>query len=876
MKGAYSKSVDKVLSELKSRHTGLTDSEAKSRLKTHGENVIKDSNKLVPIKIFFSQFNSFLIYILLIASSIMFVLNHFLDSGVIFVILLLNGVIGFFQQYKAEKAISNLKKLIIPISKVLRDNKIQEIPSSELVLGDVVILNEGDKVNADCRIIEAENLKTNEATLTGESLPIHKSAGTLDKDTILAEQKNMLFAGTQVVGGSVTAVVVATGMNTSFGKIANTLQNIAIQKTPMQKRLDKFSKQLGFIIMGLVFVLFILGVIKDFGILNMFITAVALAIGAIPEGLPAVLAISFAISSTMLSKKNVIIRRLPAVESLGSVTVLCSDKTGTITEEKMQVQKIFVNNNFYQKKEKDLFLNNKKISFKNIQELGQIIKTSILCNNARFEKLNNNLEIFGEPTEKTLLENALDFNFDKKTLIELEPSVSKFEFSSKRKMMSVLRNNGRNNVLYSKGAPEKILSLSSHELFNGNIRKITSQRRKYLLTQLQKMENDALRVLGFAYKNFNKSSVVQEDGLIFIGFIGMMDPPRKEVKDAIAQCKSAGIKIKMITGDSELTAIAIARQVGIVGKSITETELEEMTDSELAKNIDSIAIFARTTPHQKLRITKILQKKGEVVGITGDGVNDVLALKSANIGIAMGKRGTDIARDVSDIVLIDDNFASLVEGVKQGRQSYDNIKKFTKYMLSVNFYTILLVGVLSAFGLPLPILPLQILWQNLVTDSFPAITLVFEKEEHVMKTKPRKEKSLLSGIWKFIIFAGILNFIASLIIYFVGMNQGLEINHVRSIVLTTGILFELLFVYVCRSDKLIKDIGIFSNKWLNYAIVSAFALHLILLYTSLGKFFDIVPLGLKDWLYIVPLSITGLLIMEGWKWMKIKKINELS
>jgi len=878
MQDYHAKSINEVFEELKTSKEGLTQAEAKKRLKKYGKNILKKTHRFRPFKIFFSQFNSFLIYILIIAAAISFFINHFIDGIVISIVVILNAILGFFQQYRAEKAIKDLKKLIIPKSKVIRNGKMIEILSSRLVPGDIIILNPGDKISTDARIIESLNLQTDESSLTGESLPVSKISEKLDQNTILARQKNLIFTGTQVVRGEVKAVVVSTGMHTIFGKLAESLQEIEIQKTPMQKRLDKFSKQIGITILILVFGVMLLGFFEQFDAVEIFLTAVALAVSAIPEGLPAVLTISFAISSIMMSKNNVIIRRLPAVESLGSVTVICSDKTGTITEEKMQVKSIFANDKFYTKNEKSLAFKNKQVNLEKNNELLKLLKTSILCNDARFELLKDGHIFIGDPTEKALVSSSLDLGLNKKLMTELEPSIKKFEFTSSRKMMSVLRDTKKCKVLYSKGAPEKIIEVSNFELINGQIKKLTLKRKKELLDASKKMESSALRVLGFAYKNFPEKEKVKENALIFLGLMGMIDPPRKEVKNAIKQCQSAGISVKMITGDSALTAISVANKIGIKGKAITEEELEKINDEELLRSIDDIAIFARTTPKQKLRIANILQKKGEVIAMTGDGINDSLALKAADIGIAMGQRGTDVSRDVSDIVLIDDNFASIVEGVKEGRKTYDNIKKFTKYFLAVNFSTIFLVFFALIMGILygsdkwfLPLLPLQILWMNLVTDSLPALSLVFEKEEDVMKTKPRGEKSLLEGIGKFIVTAGILTFLIELIVYLTGVAIDLPIEKTRTLILTTAILFVLFFAYACRSNKPMSQIGLFSNKWMNYAILVSILLHLILLYTPLAIIFNVVPLTIKDWIFILPFAVSGVLFFEVGKIIKARK-----
>lgn len=857
MKEAHETSLTSLYKQFNSSEKGLTQEQAKLALTKYGKNKIKKKKKLEPIKIFLSQFNSFLIYILILAALISFLIKHNLDAIIILAIVLLNSIMGFVQQYKAEKAIQNLKKLIISKTLVIRNNKQIEIASENLVPGDIIILRAGDKINADARIIEAENAETNEAVLTGESLPVEKAVLLLQNQTPISERKNMIFAGTSFVRGTAKALVIKTGTTTFFGEITESLQDIKIPKTPMQKRLDKFSRQIGIITLAIVLIIVLLGLTRNLEILDMFFTAVALAVSAIPEGLPAVLTLSFAISSLVMSKKNVIIRRLPAVESLGSTTLICTDKTGTLTEEEMTVQEIFADNTLYTKK----FLKQNK-------ELELLLKTSVLCNNARYEKLNGKYTFVGDPTETALVKNALDYGLDKKELIELNPSIKKFEFDSERKMMSIARTSNNQTTLYTKGAMGKILQASKYELINGKKQNLTEKRKQDLLNQASLMEKKALRVLGFAYKELTNSNLTEKN-LIFLGFLGMIDPPRSEVKGAIEECKKAGIKIKMITGDSELTAKAIGEKIGIVGEIINETELEKISDQELSKRISDIAIFARITPKQKLRITKILQQLGETVAITGDGINDVLALKAADVGIAMGKRGTDVARDVADIVLIDDNFASLVEGVKQGRTTYDNVKKFTKYLLAVNFSEIFLVFValLLVILMPkgnwfLPLIPLQILWMNLVTDSFPALALILEKGENVMKTPPRKEKSLLEGVWKFIIFAGILAFIAEFAVYLIGIARELPINEVRTLVLTTAILFELFFVYTCRSKQSLFKIGFFKNKWLNYAVLFSLALHLILLYTSLGAFFDLVPLTLGNWLFILPFAVSGLVIFE--------------
>jgi len=872
----HSQSKEEVIKELGTSHTGLSQEEAKHRLEKYGKNEIKKKDGFKALKILLEQFNSFFIYILLAAIVISLFIQNYTDAIVISVIVILNASIGFFQQYKAELAIDSLKKLLVPTSIVVRGGRHMEIPSIEIVPGDILIFSAGNKVNADCRIIEEKNLQANEAVLTGESFSVIKSSKILDAEFVLSDRENMLYTGTSIVSGTGRAVVVAIGMNTEFGKIASQLQEIEIQKTPMQKKLNRFSKQIGLIILGMVLIVMLLGIFGNLGKLNMLMTAIALAVSAIPEGLPAVLAISFAISSVFMAKKNVIIRKLPAIESLGSVTVICTDKTGTLTEEKMYVQQIFSSGKLYHKDEKGIFINNKKVNVSSNKELYQLVKTSVLCNNARYEMSDSGKYSFiGDPTEESLVRLGIDLKFDKKKLTEEEPRLKEFEFSSERKLMSILRQGGRGNILYSKGAPEKIINLCSHELINGNVIQITPQRRRVLLHESSKLEADALRVLAFAYKNFHKKEEIKEKGLIFLGLMGMIDPPRKEVKNAITECKKAGITIKIITGDSALTAKAIAIQIGLSGEVMTGEELAKTSESDLESVIDRVVIFARTTPQQKLLITKILQGKGEIVAITGDGINDVLALKAADIGIAMGQRGADVARDVSEVVLMDDNFASIAEGVKEGRKSYDNIKKFTKFFLAVNFSEVLLVMFPLFFLMPLPLLPLQILWHNLITDSLPGLSLVFEKEESSMRSKPRSEKSLLNGSLKFIILGGILAFLSGFIVYLMGINSGWDITKIRTMTLITITLFQLFFVYTCRSKRPLLEHKIFSNKYLNYSILISLIAVLILLYTPLSLVFGVTAMTFKEWLIVLPFALSGLIIFEISKYIKTKKGNVL-
>jgi len=858
---------EEVIRQLSSSKTGLTEIEARKRFVKYGKNEIKEIYTLNPIKIFLKQFQSFIIYILLAAIIVSIIIQHFIDASVILAIVLLNTSIGFIQQYKAEKSIIELRKLFIPQTKVFRDGKLKIISSQYLVPGDVVEFEEGDKITADSRILETTNLEVNEAILTGESMPVEKLDTIIKQDGILAERLNVLFAGTSIVRGKVKALVTETGMNTEFGRIALKLQEITLPETPMQKKLDKFAKQVSLIVIILAALTFFLGIIEGRDKIQMFLTSIALLVSAIPEGLPAIITVSLALATKKMLKNNVLIRRLPAAETLGSVTVICSDKTGTMTEEKMIVTDVYCNNKFFRNTHHGLMLGNKLASLQKEKELLRLIKTSILSSNARFEELpNQQFQIIGEPTESAFVSFALELGIDKKILTEIEPRIKEISFSSERKMMSILRKSIRRNVLYAKGSPSSILEKSAFEVKNENIIKLNEKRKTFLLKIAEDLERKGLRVMAFSFK-YTKDD--KEEGLIFLGFLGLLDPPRIEVKRAVEECKKAGIKVKMITGDSLLTARNIASKIGIEGGIMGGRELEEMEDEDLLKEIDNIAIFARTEPKQKLRIVEILKLKGEQVAITGDGINDILALKKADIGIAMGKRGSDIARDVSDMILLDDNFANIVKGVEEGRIVYDNSKKATKFLLASNAGELLLIAYSIAMKTPLPLLPLQILWINLVTDSLPALALTKEQGENVM-SKPRKEDSILSGISLFVLFAGIISLISTALILYYGLSY-LPIEKTRTMVMFSLVGFELFFVFSCRSDKTLKEIGFFSNKYILYAVLLVIILQLVLILTPLSSYFGVENLSLFQWFLVLLASLPGLIVFEAYKIIKKRK-----
>lgn len=837
-----------VIEELGSDEKGLDKNQVIERLVKYGENRLKKRKNFNSLKLFLNQFKSFLIIILIFAAVISFLMNSKIDSIVIFCIIFLNALIGFSQEYRAEKAIDELKKIMVPFSRVIRQGKIIEIDSSKLVPGDILVLSAGDKVMADARIIVSNGLKTNEASLTGESFSQEKFSLQLENFIPLADRNNMVYQGTQVVSGSGHAIVVETGISTELGKISELVQEVVPEKNPFRKKLDDFSMKIGILVLilcaAIIFILFLNGV----DLIKSFLVSVSLAISAIPEGLPAVVSLTLAFATKRMLGKNVLVRRLPSSETLGRASVICTDKTGTLTIEKMKVSKIYANGKTDPETGKELLL-----------------KIGLLCNNSRVEEDENNKKYYvGDPTEVALIEAAENNFLDKKALSEKEPRVKEFTFSSERKMMSVVRKSNKKYVSYVKGAPEEIIKRSEFEIIDGKRIKIGEKEKEKLIKVYEQMAKEGLRVLGFAFRTFPTYSElnekIAENGLTFAGFQGMIDPPRPEVKNAIKMCSDAGIKVIMVSGDSKLTAEAVAREIGLNGKSIDSFELQKMSDKELYYSIPEISVFSRISPEDKLRIVDILKKRNEIVAMTGDGVNDALALKRADIGIAMGIRGTDVSRDSSDIVLKDDNFNSIVEGVREGRRIYDNIRKSIKYLLAANFYElffILLVILIWRDPELLPLLPLQILWINLVTDSLPALALSAEPaEKDAMKRKPSKD-GILNRMTYFILFAGVIGLIIISVVFLMNID---DITKARTMVVTTSVLYQMLLAFNCKSNK--SFFKFFGNKYLIYAVLVSFSLHIALLYSPLNFIFGLVYLNLYEWGEIIGLSLAGFVSME--------------
>jgi Ca2+-transporting ATPase len=883
----YKLSEQKVLEELNSSMKGLSQKEAEQRLKSYGKNLLTEKKKKTDIELFIDQFKSFLILILLFAILLSFLVGEYLDSILILVIVLLNAILGFIQAKKAEEAVESLKKLMIPTVKVIRDNELKQISSSELVPGDIVVMSTGDRVPADCRILNQINLKVDESLLTGESVPVSKTSAKINKDEPIQNRHNMLYLGTSVVYGRCEAVVVSTGMNTEFGKIALSIQEEE-EITPLQKKLDSFGRFLGYVFLALCFIVFILGVLTGNGIIEMAIVSISLAVAAVPEGLLASITIALSLGVAIMAKSNAVVRRLTAVEGLGNVTVICTDKTGTLTVNQMTVKKIFTIESEYDVSGEGYSLEGKIIDKKGktpsnySPELELLLETGVHCNDAFIDK-----EAIGDPTEISLLISA------KKAGIKDRRSemrrLDEIQFDSERKMMSVLYPIDRastafnikgtkfkeaKNVIYVKGAAEKILAKSSFVMINGKVKKITAADKKKILQKEKEYASSSFRVMAFAIK-FTDANKIQEEDLIFLGLQAMLDPPRPEAKEAIQLCKKAGIDVVMITGDHKETAIAIGKELGIIdnGIALTGQEIEKMSDEELLEKISEVKIFARVAPEHKVRITKLLKKKGEIVAMTGDGINDAPALKAADIGVAMGKRGADVTREVADLVIMDDNFATIVKAVEQGRGIYDNLRRVVAFLLSGNIAEVFIIFLAMLIGLPLPLIAIQILWINLVTDGLPALSLSINPiDKSVMNKKPRSPKEeITDGLEIYIIEYPILLTFVSLFsfAYFWFTTNNLLLS--QTVIFSLVVFFELFQAFSCIDiEKPVKG-KLFSNKYLVLTALSVFLIQLfIIYYEPANLIFNTSPLLLEQLLYIIVISSLSFLYIE---WRKGLKYN---
>ena len=871
---------------------GLSSEQVEEKRSVYGTNEIVSKNKKSIAKMILEQFQDFMIIVLIIAAIISGVLGQmngegFTDSIIILVIVILNAVIGVIQELKAQKSLESLKNLSAPHSKVIRDGKLQDLESKYLVPGDIVVLETGDYVPADLRLIEAVNLKTQEAALTGESLPVEKTTEKIDKEDIgIGDRLNQAFSSSLVTYGRGKGIVVSIGMQTEVGKIATMLDSVDDSETPLSRRLEALGKTLGIAALVICLVIFAVGsFVHGREIFEMFMTAVSLAVAAIPEGLPAISTIVLSIGVQRMVKRNAIIRTLPSVETLGSATVICSDKTGTLTQNKMTVEKIFYNNEIFGVEEKRYNVDD---------HLRLLMNSMILCNDTKVTKDGEEFKLAGDPTETALVDLGIKLNMLKTTMDDENPRVEEIPFDSERKLMSTVNNTNQGLFVYTKGGVDEILSKCSKIYLDNQEMTLSAENINYIKQVNEEMAKGALRVLAMAYKRVDKVPTRDEmnnleSELVYIGMVGMIDPARPEAKEAVEKCKTAGIKPVMITGDHKVTAMAIAKDIGILeneSEAITGSELEKMPQEELEKNVKNYSVYARVSPEHKVRIVKAWQSQGEVVAMTGDGVNDAPALKTADIGAAMGIVGTDVAKEAADVVLTDDNFATIVSAVEEGRRIYDNILKAVQYLLSSNIGEIIVLFVATMFGwLAEPLLPIHILWINLVTDSLPALALsVDPAEKDIMKRKARKDKNIFSkGMTFRVIYQGIMVGVLTLLAFCIGCRFDFASLANPEVAMTAQTMAfavlamsELVHAFNVRSNRE----SIFKLKFkTNMVLVLATLVSLLLMVVVLGVpvlqgMFEVTELSITNWAWVILLSLAPLTIVEILKLFKINTLKD--
>ncbi|NLO98378.1 MAG: calcium-transporting P-type ATPase, PMR1-type [Peptococcaceae bacterium] len=857
---------------------GLTDKEANRRLIEFGHNSLIVKKGVNPVFLFLNQFKDFMVLVLMVATLISGLLGEVADALTILAIILLNAILGFIQEFKAEKSIESLRSLTAPEATVLRNKTVIKIPAAELVPGDIVMLEAGDRIPADIRWLKTNGLRVEESALTGESQPVAKNnQPMLDEYTPIADRKNMGYMGTIVVNGRGIGVVIATGMNTEMGVIADMIQDIKQDETPLQRRLAQLGKWLVTISVAVCVVVAVTGIIQGESLAKMFFAGVSLAVAAIPEGLPAIVTVALAVGVQRMVKRHAIIRKLPAVETLGCATVICSDKTGTLTQNEMTVRRIYCQNQIITVSGQGY---DPKGDFHGVdpyREKGpfqELLKCAALCNNAvltkkgvRISGLFRNKQdsvwgIDGDPTEGALLVAAAKAGVWRDGLERKAQRVAEIPFDSERKRMTVLYKEKGEFKAYVKGAPDTILELCTKEMTKDGVIELTPERKKEILFVNDEMASHALRVLALAVKNVEEGDQDEEveKNLVFVGLMGMIDPPRLSAVKAIKVCRAAGIRPVMITGDHKLTAQAVAKELGIIrgpeDKVITGAELDKMTDEELRQRVMDISVYARVAPRDKLRIVRALKENEEIVAMTGDGVNDAPAVKEADIGVAMGQTGTDVTKEASSMIITDDNFATIVAAVEEGRGIYDNIRKFIRYLLSCNLGEVLTMFLGTLVGLPLPLLPIQILWVNLVTDGLPAMALgVDGPDPDIMRRKPRKpnESVFARGLGRKILIRGTMIGIGTLLVFVIGLWSGVGLLEARTMAFTTLVFSQLFHVFDCKSEtRSIFEVGIFSNPLLLLAVATSISMQLMVIYLPVMQaIFKTAALGAWQWILIL-------------------------
>lgn len=872
----YQLGTKEIFELLKTTENGLNETEVKIRLSQYGPNKLAEEERISKIKIFLHQFTSPLIYILIIAGIVTIFLGEYIDSGVIIAVVMLNAIIGYIQEYKAEESVRALKKMVVPKAKVIRDGFEKEINSEELVPGDIVVLASGNKVPADLRLIKTVELRIDEAMLTGESVPSEKTSSSIRKENLTpGDQKNMAFMGTIIVSGRTRGIVVETGHRTILGQIAAEVKEVVEITTPLQDKLTRFAKLIG--IFTIIFSAFVFGV----GVLlgekasEMFMTAVATAISAIPEGLPVAVTIAMAIGVAKMARRNAIIRKLPAVETLGSTTVIGSDKTGTLTKNEMTVKVVYdgeracrITGSGYEPKGEILY-GWEPVDQQSLKNLQMVLRIGLLCNESHLYEEEGIFKIDGDPTEGALIVSAIKGGLNPEDEKKHYPQIAIIPFESEFGYMATLHKHGTKKIIFAKGAPEKLIEMCT---------KCASKEKlkaKNILDTANLFAKEGMRVLAMAYKEVppEMDEITHHDiagELVFVGLQGMIDPPRPEVVDAVKGCKEAGIRVVMITGDHAATASAIAMMIGITAEDaevLTGQDLEKMDDADLLNRVKNVCVFARVSPTHKFRIVQQLKKHGDVVAVTGDGVNDAPALKAAHIGIAMGKTGTDVAKEASDMILADDNFASIFSAVEEGRVVYENIKKVTLFLISCGLGELIAIMATLVTGYPLPYIPAQILWLNLVTNGLQDVALAFEPaEKGILKRPPRnpKEGILSSLMVQRTLIMGVILAAGTIFIFLFHLNNGVPVERARTIALTTMVFFQFYQAFNCRSEsQSVFRMNPLGNPLLFISLIAAFLAQLSVLYVPAFQWiFRTEPLGINEWVKIGLVSCSIVIVVE--------------
>ncbi len=876
---------------------GLSTAEVKARLNKFGFNELAEKEKVSWWRRFLAQFQDFMVLVLLGATLISAVLGEYADAITILTIVLMNAILGFIQEYRAEQSLSALKKLSSPTARVIRNAIVQQVPARELVPGDIMLLEAGDKLAADGRLVDVHNMEVEEAALTGESLPVRKVADRkYSEDVPLGDRKNMVYAGTSIVRGRGRAVVCAAGMATEVGKIAGMIQMAAEEATPLERRLEHLGKWLVWGCLAICLIVVITGVVKGESLFLMCMAGISLAVAAIPEGLPAIVTVALALGVQRMIKQRAIIRKLPAVETLGCTTVICSDKTGTLTQNAMTVRQIFVENNHYEVTgtgydiKGGILLNQQPVDLAKDKALEQCLAIGVLCNNSVLKQNNititgiwrakteTNWSVDGDPTEGAIIVAAAKADIWQAELEKKLKRVAENPFESERRRMSVVyRDGNNNNILYCKGAPDTILELCRYYHTAAGPTTLTADHISRINGQNEQMASQALRVLAVAYRRLTPVQAdnldeAAEKELVFAGLIGMIDPPREEVKASIVHCREAGIKTVMITGDHKNTAIAIAQELNIfkdgLHKALTGKDLDAMSESQLDSIVNSVTVYARVSPAHKLRIVRALKRQGHIVAMTGDGVNDAPAIKEADIGVAMGLTGTDVTKEASAMVLADDNFATIVAAVEEGRGIYENIRKFIRYLLSCNIGEVLTMFLAALLGLPIPLMPVQILWVNLVTDGLPAMALGIDPNDpNIMCRPPRHpaESVFSRGLIRKIIGRGIQIGLSTLFVFSVVYYLQDDLARARTAAFATLVYCQMFHVFDCRSETTtIFELKFTTNKYLLAAVAFSTLMQLAVMYIPfLSSIFATVPLSLSDWALILTVSGWTLILNAG-------------